>query len=97
MNNVVVTTPEKLAEIVSLAVSNAIAIAIPRAVQKAKEKPYLTTDELMELTGWSRRTCQYMRDSRKIEFTQHGRRIMYPREGIDKFLEDHRIKVKKDV
>lgn len=54
-------------------------------------KPWLTTEELMDLTGWSRRTFQYLRDQRKIPFSQLGRKILYPRDGVEEFLRENLI------
>lgn len=55
-------------------------------------KPWLTTEELMELTGWSRRTLQHLRNTRQIPFSQHGRKILYPFVGIQDFLESNYIR-----
>lgn len=70
---------------------------IPKLLKDLGKKEWLTKEELMTLTGWSSRTIQHMRDSKQIPYSQHGRKILYPREGILEFLEDHYIKPKADV
>ena len=70
---------------------------VPKLIQELGKKEWLTKQELMKLTGWSSRTIQHMRDSKQIPYTQHGRKILYPREGIMKFLEANYIRPKGDV
>ena len=70
---------------------------IPKLLKDLGKKEWLTKEELMTLTGWSGRTIQHIRDSEQIPYTQHGRKILYPRNGIIKFFEDHRIERRGDV
>lgn len=86
-----IPTKEELNAIVSKAVKEVFEKELPSMLRKAKRKPWINTDELMELTGWSRRTCQYLRDERRIPFTQEGRKILYPMDGIEKYLEGNKI------
>lgn len=55
--------------------------------QGTSKKDWLTKEELINLTGWSERTIQHLRDSRQIPYSQHGRKILYPYKGICEFLE----------
>jgi len=91
MNELIITTPEKLEETISQAMSRTVKEYIPEIIQEATAKPWLTKDELMELTGWSSRTIQNLRDTNQIPYSQHGRKILYPRKGILQFLEEHHI------
>lgn len=86
-----IPTKEELSNIVFQAVKELFEKELPSILRKAKRKPWINTEELMELTGWSRRTCQYMRDERRIPFSQEGRKILYPTEGIEKYLEGNKI------
>lgn len=70
---------------------------IPKLIKGLGKKEWLTKEELIKLTGWSGRTIQHMRDTKQIPYSQHGRKILYPREGIMEFLKSHSIKPKKDV
>ena len=89
--NTYIATKEELSEIVFQAVRKLFEDELPHLIRKAKRKPWLTTEELMDLTGWSRRTCQYLRDERRIPFSQEGRKILYPTKGIEEYLEGNRI------
>ena len=89
--NTYIATKDELSEIVFKAVKTLLTQELPSILRKAKRKPWMNTDELMELTGWSRRTCQYLRDHKKIPFSQEGRKILYPTDGIEKYLSDNKI------
>ena len=93
-HTVFIPTRNDLEQIVNNAVTAAIAEAIPGAIRKATIKPWLTKDDLIDLTGWSDRTITHMRQSRQIPFSQHGRKILYPADGIEAFLRDNRIKTR---
>ncbi len=90
--SVIVTTETQLEKIFSKLFEKQINTTLPALVKEATAKPWLTKEELMELTGWSSRTIQHMRDSNQIPYSKHGRKILYPRKGILEFLEDHHIK-----
>ena len=55
------------------------------------QKPFYTTKDLMDLTGWSERTIQALRDNCEIPFIKHGRKILYPRDEVFAFLNDHLV------
>lgn len=71
-----------------------LSVVKSQSTAKAPNKQWLTRTELKELTGWSDRTLQHLRDSRQIPFSQHGRKILYPTDGIYKFLEENRVEVR---
>lgn len=82
-----ITFEDYLSQTIEKAVKEAVNEAlkdIHKMIRRATTKEYLTTNEVMEFTGWSRRTVQHLRDTKQIEFTQHGRKILYP---IDKLYE----------
>lgn len=70
---------------------------IPKLIKDLGKKEWLTRQELQTLTGWSSRTIQHMRDTRQIPYSQHGRKILYPREGIIEFLKANYIHPREDV
>ena len=92
--SVVVTNPETLRIIIRAAFDDAVSESLPDLVRKATTKQYLTGQEAQEYMGLSRRKLQYLRDTRQIPFVQHGRKILYPSDGIEQFLQDHRISVR---
>lgn len=89
--NTYIASKEELSEIVNEAVRELLKQELPTLIRQAKRKEWLTTDDLMELTGWSRRTCQYLRDERRIPFTQEGRKILYKTTEIEAYLAENRI------
>jgi hypothetical protein len=86
-----VTDAEQLRMFIDQAVSDAMDRKAPDFIRKATAKDMLTGTELKELTGWSTRSLQHMRDSKQIPYIKHGRKILYPRQGIEKFFEEHHI------
>ena len=92
MDTVIVTQKNVLRTLIAEAIRDEIDTKLPELVKEATRKPYLTKEELMDLTGWSSRTIQHLRDSRQIPYSKHGRKILYPTEGILEFLEVHHIK-----
>ena len=89
---VIVTTEKQLEEIFSKLFDKKVNESLPLLVKEATAKPWLTKEELMELTGWSSRSLQSLRDTNQIPYSKHGRKILYPRKGILEFLEAHHIK-----
>lgn len=89
---VIVASTTQLEKIFSKLFEKEIKETLPELIKEATAKPWLTKDELMELTGWSSRTIQHMRDSNQISYSKHGRKILYSRKKILGFLEAHHIK-----
>jgi excisionase family DNA binding protein len=87
----VVISPEELREIINGAVEKAVTDHIPGAIRKATRKEYLTIEELSDLTGWSRRTIQYLRDSRQLTFYQDGRRILFKTDEVEEYLNSKKV------
>ena len=92
MDTIIVSNKSQLKELIAEVFQAEVKTTLPELVKEATAKPWLTKEELMDLTGWSSRTIQHMRDSNQIPYSKHGRKILYPRKGILEFLEDHHIK-----
>ncbi len=56
-------------------------------IRKATRKEWLSTNDVMELTGWSKRSIQHLRDNKRIKFFQEGHRILYRHDDIEAYLE----------
>lgn len=91
MNVAFIPTKQDLQQAIKEAVSQAVKEQVPEIIREATAKPYLTKQELMDLTGWSSRTIQNLRDTNQIPYSQHGHKILYPRKGVLAFLEAHHI------
>jgi len=91
-NTVIVTTESALEKVFNKLFEIKVNETLPELVKQATAKPYLTKEELIDLTGWSSRSIQNLRDTNQIPYSKHGRKILYPRDGIMKFLEAHHIR-----
>lgn len=91
MTTIITADSETLRVLIREAVAEAVADQVPSIVRKATAKDWLTKAEVLDMTGWSERTLQYMRQSRQIPFSKHNRKIMYPAAGIEQFLKDHNV------
>lgn len=95
MNEIIVSEKRELEQLMREAFREEAKAIVPEIVRKATEKPYLTKEELMELTGWSERTIQSLRSNKQIPYSKHGYKILYPRQGIMDWLEANSIQPKK--
>ena len=91
MHPVIITDEATIREIVARATEEALKDTLPGAVRAATRKDFLTREEVEDLTGWSGRTLQHLRDTRQIAFVQHGRKILYPSKELHAFLDSHRV------
>lgn len=92
MNNAIqISLNDDLLTEVTEAIKEAIKEELP-SFQNSFQKEWLNTEEVMEMLDVSRRTVQTYRDEGKIPYTQNGRKILYPREGIEEFLRKNMIK-----
>ena len=88
----IVTEEKRIRAFIKEAVKEVLKQELPPLVKESIRKEWLTREEIKELTGWSDRTLQNLRDTRQIPFSQHGRKILYPTQGILDFLEGHRVR-----
>lgn len=93
--SVIVTTETQLEKIFSKLFDKKVNETLPELVREATKKPYLTKEEVMELTGWSSRTIQNLRDTNQIPYIKHGRKIIYPTDELYEFFEAHHIQPHK--
>lgn len=84
---------DKLQQIVEKAVKDAIVRSLPGVIREATKKEFLTVDELASYTGWSRRTIQYLRHTRRLPYYQDGKRIFFKYDEIEAYLQSKRVKL----
>ena len=81
----------------NIIIQNAIDKALIKSINSLEDKlikhSYLTKAEVIELTGWSDKTIQNLRDHKQIPFIKHGRKILYPAKGIYDFLKLNTVEV----
>ena len=80
---------------IQIAVEKALVKSINSLEDKLIKHSYLTKTEVIELTGWSEKTIQNLRDHKQIPYTKHGRKILYPAKGIYDFLKLNTVEVSK--
>ena len=71
-----IPTKEDLQQVIQDAVSKAVREQVPEIVREATAKQWLTKQDLKDLTGWSDRTIQHLRDSNQIPYAKHGHKIL---------------------
>lgn len=76
-----------LDEAVSQALDKHLENKLISLIRKANRKEWLNTSEVMQITGWSKRTIQNLRDQNRIKFHQEGHRILYRYDDLDEYLE----------
>ena len=80
---------------IQIAVEKALVKSINSLEDKLIKHSYLTKAEVIELTGWSDKTIQNLRDHKQIPYTKHGRKILYPARGIYDLLKLNTVEVTK--
>ena len=80
---------------IQIAVEKALVKSINSLEDKLIKHSYLNKAEVIELTGWSDKTIQNLRDHKQIPYTKHGRKILYPARGIYDFLKLNTVEVTK--
>ncbi|NGP89693.1 helix-turn-helix domain-containing protein [Fodinibius halophilus] len=90
-NAIQITFSEEMLDEFTKAIKEAVKEELPK-YQNSFQKDWLSTEEVMEMLSVSRRTVQNYRDEGKISYFQHGRKILYPREGVEEFLRKNMIK-----
>ncbi|MFY0683455.1 MAG: helix-turn-helix domain-containing protein [Balneola sp.] len=89
-----IPSKEELEQVVSKALEEQLSEKLPSLIRKAYQKEWLKTKDVMELTGWSKRTMQYLRDERKIPFYQEKGKILYKLEEIEEYLDSIHVEAR---
>lgn len=89
-NSITIQLDDNTLNQITLAVKEAVKEQLPAFADVKKD--WLSTGEVMEMMNVSRRTVQNYRDEGKIPYSREGRKILYPRQGIEEFLRENMIK-----
>ena len=92
---ITIISDDDLNIVIQTAIEKALIKSINSLEDKLIKHSYLTKAEVLELTGWSNKTIQKLRDHKQIPFTKHGRKILYPAKGIYDFLKLNTVEVSK--
>lgn len=88
---IVVAESETLRDAVADVVRETMIEAVPEAIQEAQKSKWLHRDEVKDQYGLTDRQLQYLRDNKKVTYSQRGRRIWYLRESVEKYFEEGRV------
>ena len=91
---IIVTEENMLNRAVAEAVQQAMLQTVPDALREATAPEWLGRDEVCQRYGLTPRQLTYMRGQRSIEFTQHGRRILYNRKSLERWIDEGRVESK---
>lgn len=94
--SVIVTEREQIQKAVSDAVRRTMLATVPDAIREANTAEWLGRDEVCKRYGLTPRQLTYMRKKRDVEFTQHGRRILYNRESLEGWIDAGKVTPKND-
>lgn len=82
---------QALAPVVRAAVEE----ALPAVARRAALPPYLTKKELVELTGWSPRKVDYLRERGRLPYHRVGRSVLFRTEDVERLLDDARVEARR--
>jgi hypothetical protein len=88
MADVVVIDPAQLEDRVRAVVQQTMLEHVPDAIRKANEPEYAGKDYVKERFGWTDRQLTYLRNKGRVEYAQHGRRILYHVPSIKEYIEE---------
>ena len=94
--NTYIPTKNELQEAIQQAVEKAVLERIPELIRRATSKSHYTIDEACEILSVTRRHLQHLRDSNQISFVQHGRKVYFRAEDLDKFFNRNYINQQKN-
>lgn len=86
---------DAIRHLIQEAVSEALEPHLRKLTSAPSMKPVYTPEETMELMGVSKRTLQYLRDSKQIGFVQNGRKILFRAADIEDYLQNNRVARRK--
>ncbi len=87
--------PLMLAQAIRPAIVDVLADVLPEQIRRALAKPYYTVGEVQELTGWSRRKVDYIRERREVDFIKRGRTVLFPAEALHAYLDAGRVPARR--
>jgi len=88
---VIVAGSDDLRDVVADVVRDVMVDSVPDAIQEAQKSKWLHRKQVKDRYGLSDRQLQYLRNEKKVTFTQHGRRVWYLRESVEEYFEEGRV------
>ncbi len=66
--------------------------AVSRAIDKKLRKPVHTIEEVCDMFGVTKRSLQYLRDTKKLGYIKEGKKILFRAEDLEAFFQAHYVK-----
>ena len=79
---------EAVVEAIGPAVEAAVLAALPEVVRRAKLAPYLSREEVADLTGWSMRKVDYLRSNGTLPYVRRGRSVLIRTADVEALLDE---------
>ncbi|MCS3859621.1 uncharacterized protein (DUF1499 family) [Salinibacter ruber] len=89
--SVVVSEQTRLEKVLASVVRRELLQSAPDALREAMKSKWLHRDEVKDQYGLTDRQLQYLRDEKRVTYSQHGRRIWYLRESVEEYFEEGRV------
>jgi len=90
-SEIIVAERSELQTVVADVVRSVVLQDAPAALREAMKSKWMHRDDVKKNYGVTDRQLQYMRDNRKITYSQRGRRIWYLRASIEEYFEEGRV------
>jgi hypothetical protein len=92
---IIVTDRATLEETVADVVQRVMLESVPDVLREAEKPDWMSRDEVCEVYGLTARQLTYMREKNSVEFSQHGRRILYNRESLEEWIDEGRVQARR--
>ena len=90
MNELIITKPHQLEELVTRAVKKAVEDKIKSLPDKPNKKEIFSSRQAMEFLNVSRSTLHRWRESGLLPYRKVENTILYKKEDLDRLLEENR-------
>ncbi|MEQ8524349.1 helix-turn-helix domain-containing protein [Gracilimonas sp.] len=84
---------QRIETIVERVLLNVFESKLPAVIRKTNRKEFITTEELEELTDWSRGKIYYLRKEQGLPYIKEGRSVLFKMEDIEQYLEENKIRI----
>jgi hypothetical protein len=94
---VIVADRDDLQDAVAATVRRAMLNEVSEAIREASLPEWLSREQAKQRYGLTDRQLTYLRQKRRVEYSQHGRRIFYRRASMDRYFEEGKVKALSDA
>lgn len=95
--NLVITYRDDLEDAIAATVRQAMLNEVSEAIRLAALPEWLSREQAKQRYGLTDRQLTYLRQKRRVEYSQHGRRIFYRRASMDRYFEEGKVKALRDA